>query len=547
MADCQQQGCLEKAISFCGCQSISLMCEYHLKDHIQNNIHSKHSFKFFHSKIYSETVQTIENFIKIMTGGLESYNKKLISAQKHATAKLSNGLSQSMKVIEFSRAIWLTSIRAVFSPENDIFSHLILSSSTKLEVIESFTKYLIKNSFNPELIYKKINWINQKQSKTENLIVEIWITEKRIKELLASWSNSPLLPFKISFIHQDDSKMHWDKANILKADIEKIDKNYRRVVTNYSSSDSLRASSELSLKILKKNYEEFLNIKILFCQTLAQKEIYLSQSEKILNLYWKENINTLAMISFDPKTQKICLDTSIIGTNDDWPSFGISSSVITLPNSEILCYTVCDRYKSFITNSINKKRFIIGSLCSQGWIHEGLVYFENNIFVFGGYAAFSLSRTARKYDLKLNKWEVLVPLPKPASSCSCLVNKQKILLSGRDNTSLYQYDIIINSYSVILNGLSKNNKLLFRSDSKVYIIEGYGGIYESEKDNEYKFTMIKNPVTCNGYGQNSWISRNGSIYYSMWNENYGINYYSFNLKTKKIMLIKELIWNTYFS
>ncbi|CAG9332344.1 unnamed protein product [Blepharisma stoltei] len=493
-----------------------------------------------------ETKQAIATTIEFIIESLESYNMQLISAQSNYASNLSMELSKSIEKINSSQQSYKNIYMLL--QENRILSgtffQVILYISNKFEAIDLFIKHLTLNSFDAESLYQEFEWNNLKKSPVKSLISEILTIENRIKSILSSWSDSPLMPFKISVIHPDDYKAKWDEVNVLKAEIGKIDDNYHKILSIYPPSINMKTIDSLALIFLQKIYGEFLNIRELLKELLAQKEINLNRYEKILSLYWKGGTCDIVITSFDPRMREITIDSTVTDVAKEMPgSIGPCSSIIALPNSEIFCYGVHDIYECFIMDCNHHIKIIpITHNCK----FAGIVYFESNVFVFGGQTSWKPHRRARKYNFAMNSWEKLAMMPKPASSCACLIYKQKVLLSGREHRFLYLYDIKLDSYSEIVNGLGKSNKVLLGSDSKVYIIEESGGIYESERDNEYKFNRVGNSSLCNGSGQSNWVNKYGSIYFSKWIENHGINYYCFDLKTKKITLVKDLIWQVYF-
>mmetsp|Transcript_30520 Transcript_30520/g.30184 ORF Transcript_30520/g.30184 Transcript_30520/m.30184 type:complete len:122 (+) Transcript_30520:738-1103(+) len=118
--------------------------------------------------------------------------------------------------------------------------------------------------------------------------------------------------------------------------------------------------------------------------------------------------------------------------------------------------------------------------------------------------------------------------------CACTVFKDSILICGVGHKEIYKYDVKIESYSKINTVTVKTftPRVLFKAGSRVYFLER-GGIFESEFENEYAYTRIRdNDLEWNSVSQVKVY--NGHIWFiTSGNKNFQV--FKFDLETKRLL------------
>jgi serine/threonine protein kinase len=131
----------------------------------------------------------------------------------------------------------------------------------------------------------------------------------------------------------------------------------------------------------------------------------------------------------------------------------------------------------------------------------GAAELNGKIYTFGGWLGNGITDTSEVYDIKLNEWSYLPPLPKKLTSvCACALNGKIYILGGTmnvTNTYFYEFDPLINSYKQLaVFSVSRNNACLAVVDGLIYAIGG----------NSYKNDNYFNHNNCDVYNtiSNSW-------------------------------------------
>ncbi|CAG9335574.1 unnamed protein product [Blepharisma stoltei] len=279
----------------------------------------------------------------------------------------------------------------------------------------------------------------------------------------------------------------------------------------------------------------------------------LSQKEKECKLYHDKNIYLIENYPYDDneiQTKLVIFDTESLQINykaiKTPEALSDGTCIAQLPNNELFCY---GNYSplSGVTITINTKDLSFQSLkigipcCSSG-----CTYYQNSVYAFGGNISEEnyLNQT-RKYDFSEDQWIELSSMPIASDGCSCIPFRESILVSGWNHSKVYRYDINGDIYSEILNISAEKDKIVFTGNSRAYIVEQEGSIYESETNDENIWYRIGNSST--GFALQSYRTYcNGSILIGMiddeededWDEYYC--FYTFNLKSKTLDKIEEI-------
>ncbi|CAG9335579.1 unnamed protein product [Blepharisma stoltei] len=212
-------------------------------------------------------------------------------------------------------------------------------------------------------------------------------------------------------------------------------------------------------------------------------------------------------------------------------------NIVMLPESKLFAFALTNsRSTPNFSCIINTRHGIIEkTFNSAPCIPLCSTYCNNSVYVFGCSSDRLTSITAR-FDFINNKWEKLPIIP---LSCnfSCTPFKGSILIYGAE---LYHFDTSTESYSEISLHYSTQicSKILMTANSRVYIFESYGSIFESEIGNEYCWKNIgksKIQIETPGYVSNV-ISQEhiflGTYIFLNSNRVMRCSYYKFDLKNK---------------
>ncbi|CAG9320435.1 unnamed protein product [Blepharisma stoltei] len=220
------------------------------------------------------------------------------------------------------------------------------------------------------------------------------------------------------------------------------------------------------------------------------------------------------------------------------------TSTAQLPNSEIFCFGNHDPSSGFaciidMKQLKVKKTLPPGAPCNS----VAAVYYKNSVYIFGGFDGSKSTTLANRFDLSLNKWNKLAPLPMESFNCSCIEFNECILVSGYYHTKVYKYDLTQNNYSELSEAVvdGDNHKILAVANSRAYIVENYGFILESDEMNEMVWRKI-GKSTLTSFAQHYWIWNDGSLFIGLihwYASDYFYDFYQFELREKKFERIGE--------
>ncbi|CAG9334738.1 unnamed protein product [Blepharisma stoltei] len=111
--------------------------------------------------------------------------------------------------------------------------------------------------------------------------------------------------------------------------------------------------------------------------------------------------------------------------------------------------------------------------------NSSCIYFNNSIYCFWGKRGIHSTQSSR-FDLDLNRWIKLTPMPKLDYRCSSIIFNGNILISGYWNRNLWLYSIDIDSFSTIPYEFKEDKRKILINAERLYLIECPGSIYESE-------------------------------------------------------------------
>ncbi|CAG9329959.1 unnamed protein product [Blepharisma stoltei] len=326
---------------------------------------------------------------------------------------------------------------------------------------------------------------------------------------------------------------------------QEIEKWAREVENELNLALFIYQSEDMSKSLYDSNIEiqNYFAIYCSLCQEFLKKSIdietkFAQELEKEFDIY-KSNIITLVnrksnqtRISFYNIENQSFL-CKLINTPEPLSEF---TCITQLPNNEIFCfgnnYPVSGVTCIINTNLLTCRALVDGKPC----YNSSSIYYNRFVYVFGGCDDYDCLQHAAKYDLSENRWINLTQLPGLALICSCIQFKHKILLSGLGLRSIYSYDPIINSYSVVTNFYLDENalKILILVDSRIYLIT-QKNLYQSEFLDEFNWTRISD-IYMPHYVQIFKVYGNEGVYVGL--NYFGINegnfyhYCLFNIKKK---------------
>ncbi|CAG9310027.1 unnamed protein product [Blepharisma stoltei] len=227
-------------------------------------------------------------------------------------------------------------------------------------------------------------------------------------------------------------------------------------------------------------------------------------------------------------------------------NLGKESCVVKLPNFKIFCASSGSNYKYGLACVIDTKNWTYTLLPSKEWYRETVgAYYKNQIYVFGGIkdegSSHSCVPLAYKFDLLQKQWRAVSSLPIGSDKCSCITFNKKILIVGNQHRHIYSYDVDSDSYSIITNSdmnIGINNfKLLVSAKKRVYLMQEWGMMYESEILNEHSWENILECWDFYNWWNMYYVVNENMIYIGS-NQIFLNNYFQFNLDTKKLKKIE---------
>lgn len=262
--------------------------------------------------------------------------------------------------------------------------------------------------------------------------------------------------------------------------------------------------------------------------SLFKKHVYTPKSLQIP--VFRNFSKDLALLNLESKT--------VLTFSLEIPqSMSKSTCMCIVPGSGLFCFgNYADYSYTGLTFTINSytsvKRLSEGTPCHC----SGAAYMNGCVYVFGGYNQKGLLNLAERYTFATNSWSKLARLPEASDYCSCIQYGEKIIFSGNMHSKLFSYDPLLNSYDELFSLTSGRSKVLCGANSRLYIIESSGRIYESGiKDlrvweHLWETAVIRfSPLSCV-------VTHNESIYFTL--SNYKV--YRFDLVKKNIEEHKEI-------
>lgn len=148
--------------------------------------------------------------------------------------------------------------------------------------------------------------------------------------------------------------------------------------------------------------------------------------------------------------------------------------------------------------NIDKQTYSLKRSIGTARAEIGATELNGKIYTFGGWLGNGPTDTSEVYDIKLNKWEYLPPLPKLLVSLStCVLNGKIYILGGTldvTNTYFYEFDPSTNIYKPLaVFPASRNNACLTVVGNLIYAIGG----------NSYKNDNYFTHNNCDVYNTNT--------------------------------------------
>ncbi|CAG9324415.1 unnamed protein product [Blepharisma stoltei] len=248
---------------------------------------------------------------------------------------------------------------------------------------------------------------------------------------------------------------------------------------------------------------------------------------------------------FDPKTYLEAERTFDLSFED----FYIPDCQNILIDKEIFCF---GNRASFILNIETLNTVLI----IKDWLWNcdlaGIAYLNNCIYLFLLVKEISsYSCITEKYDLASHRWTKVANCPLESAMYFCLTFRNNILIYNHSPT-IFQYDENINSYSILFEMVKDSSKIIVSGNSKLFIIESKGRIYESDAENQYKFIYIGDSNINFDFIKLSLANFQNDIYFGLITRNYfqrtySYSYYRLGLKEKRVEKINTKIWNCYIN
>ena len=126
---------------------------------------------------------------------------------------------------------------------------------------------------------------------------------------------------------------------------------------------------------------------------------------------------------------------------------------------------------------INKQKYSLKKSIGTARGELGAVELNGKIYTFGGWLGNGPTDTSEVYDIKLNEWSYLPPLPKKLTSVNACSLKGKIYILGGSmnvtNTYFYEFNPLTKNYKQLaVFPVSRNNACLAVIGDLIYAIGG---------------------------------------------------------------------------
>ncbi|CAG9323906.1 unnamed protein product [Blepharisma stoltei] len=216
----------------------------------------------------------------------------------------------------------------------------------------------------------------------------------------------------------------------------------------------------------------------------------------------------------------------------------LGTCIAQLPNCKLFCFG--SYYDSRITLIIDEN-YELQKLPSGEACHcSSAIYFNKNVYCFGGEDENSFLNLSSKFDLDQNRWFKLAPMPEADCACNSVLFNRNILISGWKNKNIWQYSTSIDSFSKISYDFAEWKRKILINGERLYLVECQGMIYESE--DEYSWKQIANFIPNPNPDQAYCLYNKGEIYIGIGTFYYNL-YYRFSLDKKVITELQRSIAN----
>ncbi|CAG9314451.1 unnamed protein product [Blepharisma stoltei] len=212
-------------------------------------------------------------------------------------------------------------------------------------------------------------------------------------------------------------------------------------------------------------------------------------------------------------------------------------SICKLPDNNLFCFQGINAYSSptFMIYEDNSIRYLTSrpNLCR----YASAIYYENEVYSFGGNNDFGYVTTPEKYNISENKWyKIPQNLSVGSISCNGFSYKDKIFFVGLNHAKIYIYHVSQNKYSEIPINLTPNAvKILHLIGNCIYVIESNSKIYEIDADDIQRWRIAG---TSPSFGRpvSHFVQLKNSVYF-MDNNSYIMN---FDLASKSVRQVKQI-------
>ncbi|CAG9329023.1 unnamed protein product [Blepharisma stoltei] len=411
-------------------------------------------------------------------------------------------------------------------------------SSYSWQSLEDFEKKCekIKEEMN-EVMEKKIDEIvkeNEERIKnlkleSENLVEKMKVNfNEKLKEIENKHKNE-IEEIKSNFQKEFETRLQTAQESYLKPyAIKNEDNEFRSLNSSQANDFEFDMGSEASTeswtisfnKFTGREWFPFPQFKIDFSKP-APIPIVSSNSISIFK-HWTKELIIGKLESDSNKSIQLSL----------FESMDLRTSMCPLSDNYIFCYG--NHPCTGITFLIDPFMRIIHLAPGYPCHGSGSIFYNNKVYTFGGFDGKNLVRAAY-FDLSQNFWHQLSPMPKPSARCSCVIYGNMILLTGRQHSDAYLYDINTNSYSALgLTLLKDSTKIILTGNNSVYIIDAKGFIYKNEKGDINIWKPIKEAKLKDRWLNSYRVLYNSSVYFILDHK-----LYRFDLESETIKSVKK--------
>ncbi|CAG9313849.1 unnamed protein product [Blepharisma stoltei] len=274
-----------------------------------------------------------------------------------------------------------------------------------------------------------------------------------------------------------------------------------------ATSSAIRTNSNLYDPPLKQAYQDYLNA--------------YQQKTSLYNIIRDNNRTNLHIYNTETEAEEF----KILQTPEPLDE---TTCITQLPNGKLFCFGNCWLYGITVLIDVNGGVEVLPSGTSCKF--SSCIYFNNSVYCFGGYDEYYNALTlSSRFDFDRNQWIQLIPMPQADFGCNSIIFNGNILISGYENRNLWLYSIDIDSFSTIPYEFEDFKRKVLINAERLYLIECYGSIYESEIGSYSNWRRIrKSKIKCNP-DQVCCLYNKGGICIGT-----DIGYFKFDFKKKKI-------------